>query len=899
MKIRALELDQFRRFDRPVRLAGFGDGVNVLCGPNEAGKSTLLEAIRGLLFERHTSRADVIKRMQPRAGAASPRLAMEFELRDGRWRIEKRFLHREPLALLIAPDGARYEGDAAEDRLQELLGFAAPGKQGSKAEHVGLWGALLVAQRASLDQADLTSDLARATVAGCLEAEVGALAAGGERGQAALRAVGAQLSTLLDGRGNPKGRYKEVIAAFAETEVRLSALRGRQARLRQDEDTLAGVQAELARKEDPDGAKRDEEALADARRRREAALLHEERITSAERAAAIAGRALDDARIERDARAARKDAIAAAEADLARAGAEEERLGAGAADARQALAGCAAALAAAQGRAGHAATRLRRARHVMLLSGLAVARDAHAAALYGAEATEERVHGLAARLEVAALTPARIDALRAADRVLQRARAMAEAQAARIEYDFLPQAAGRVRIGGSPAGGTGIALAASDTEIVIESVGRLVVRPAARDSGKAAAQLREAEAKLASALGEAGCADPDEAEARWAERERLSRDLADARAELARVAPGEASAGLQPGVGPLRAHVDWLGRRVAAGQGELGLAAVPGPHEANAEADAAEAEGQDTQDALAQARAAHDAALRDDANRRERLASAAAEARAKRGERDRLAHEAAQAEAREAAAALEQRLADARDGYDRRRGAVEALERERPENTANAMLARVQRYEQAIQGRREAVGKLREERSALRARIAQEGGAGLGEQVAAAERERDLLGRERDAHAREAEVLGLLRDTLLEAEREAKERYLAPVVRRITPYLRGLFPGAELVCGEDFRVVSLSRGPRTPEDFDALSDGTREQVAILTRLAFAEMLLDQGRPALVVLDDALAYSDADRMERMFDVLTQAGARLQILVLTCRADLFGRLGGTALSLQACE
>ena len=183
MKIRALELDQFRCFDRPVRLGGFGDGVNVLCGPNEFGKSTLLEAIRGLLFERHTSRADVVKRMQPRLGAASPRLAMEFELRSGRWRIEKRFWHREPLALLTAPDGARHEGDAAEERLQELLGFAAPGKQGSRSEHLGLWGALLVAQRASLDQADMTSDLARATVAGCLETEVGALAAGASAGR--------------------------------------------------------------------------------------------------------------------------------------------------------------------------------------------------------------------------------------------------------------------------------------------------------------------------------------------------------------------------------------------------------------------------------------------------------------------------------------------------------------------------------------------------------------------------------------------------------------------------------------------------------------------------------------------------------------------------------------------
>ena len=277
----------------------------------------------------------------------------------------------------------------------------------------------------------------------------------------------------------------------------------------------------------------------------------------------------------------------------------------------------------------------------------------------------------------------------------------------------------------------------------------------------------------------------------------------------------------------------------------------------------------------------------------------AADATALRTERDRLLRDAAQAEAREPTAGLDRRVLEARDDYDRRRQEVETLERDRPEDTAPAMLARVQRYEQAIQGRREAVQKLREDRSALRARIAQEGGLGLGEQVAALEREQDMLTRERDAAAREVDVLTLLRDTLLEAEQEVKVSYLRPLVRRITPYLRGLFPGAELACGEDFRVESLSRPSRGDDTFDALSDGTQEQVSILARLAFAEMLHDQGRPALLVFDDALAYSDADRMERMFDVLTQAGDKLQILVFTCRSDLFSRLGGTVLTLETVQ
>jgi uncharacterized protein YhaN len=63
------------------------------------------------------------------------------------------------------------------------------------------------------------------------------------------------------------------------------------------------------------------------------------------------------------------------------------------------------------------------------------------------------------------------------------------------------------------------------------------------------------------------------------------------------------------------------------------------------------------------------------------------------------------------------------------------------------------------------------------------------------------------------------------------------------------------------------------------------------------MLTDQGKPAMVILDDALAYSDGERIERMFDILAQASAKTQILVLTCREDLFARLGGHRIELKA--
>jgi len=211
------------------------------------------------------------------------------------------------------------------------------------------------------------------------------------------------------------------------------------------------------------------------------------------------------------------------------------------------------------------------------------------------------------------------------------------------------------------------------------------------------------------------------------------------------------------------------------------------------------------------------------------------------------------------------------------------------------MAARIERYEQALQMRAQTVRRLRETATELRTRIAQEGGHGLDEQIATAKRERDSLKLEYEGFVRDIKILSLLLDTLTNAERETKERYLAPVISRVTPYLRNLFPGADISCDETLRITGLSREHGAPEDFERLSDGTQEQIAVLSRLAFAEMLIDQGKPAMVILDDALAYADAERMERMFDILTQASAKTQILVLTCREDLFSRLGGNRLEL----
>jgi uncharacterized protein YhaN len=73
----------------------------------------------------------------------------------------------------------------------------------------------------------------------------------------------------------------------------------------------------------------------------------------------------------------------------------------------------------------------------------------------------------------------------------------------------------------------------------------------------------------------------------------------------------------------------------------------------------------------------------------------------------------------------------------------------------------------------------------------------------------------------------------------------------------------------------------------------REQLSVLTRLAFARLLARDGRPTPVILDDALVYSDDDRIEKMFDALHRQSRDQQIIVFTCRQRAFQKLGGNIL------
>ena len=70
---------------------------------------------------------------------------------------------------------------------------------------------------------------------------------------------------------------------------------------------------------------------------------------------------------------------------------------------------------------------------------------------------------------------------------------------------------------------------------------------------------------------------------------------------------------------------------------------------------------------------------------------------------------------------------------------------------------------------------------------------------------------------------------------------------------------------------------------------------MLVRLGFGRLLAEAGKPAPLILDDALVYSDDTRIERMFEALALAARSHQVLVLTCRERTFASLGGNRIAI----
>ncbi len=231
----------------------------------------------------------------------------------------------------------------------------------------------------------------------------------------------------------------------------------------------------------------------------------------------------------------------------------------------------------------------------------------------------------------------------------------------------------------------------------------------------------------------------------------------------------------------------------------------------------------------------------------------------------------------ELAALLENARASLRISERRKTGTVEQIAAANPEEVA----LRREQATAALQNVQAEQRRLRDAAIGLENRLTALGKSGIGEQLEGARGYEAQIIARRDRLQADAQAWDLLADALSGAERDAKEAFLEPVLKRVDPFLRLLLPEARITLDEEtLEITGVARDGRQ-EPYEALSVGTREQLSVLVRLAFAVNLREKGVPAAVILDDALVYADDDRFERMQLALRKAAATVQILILTCR------------------
>lgn len=872
MRITRLCVAELRQFRERFELAGLQAGANVFTGANEAGKSTLVRAIRAAFFERHRSTS--VDDLRPYGdAAATPTIEVDFEIDGTAYRLRKSFLQKKRCELQAGD--RRFEGVEAEDHLAALLGFQFAAKGASRTEHWGVPGLLWIEQ-GSAHLVHEAVGFAADHLRNALDRSLGEVAAsGGDELVAKVRELRGELLTGKDNK--PRAGYRQAIDEAATLQEQV-ALAGRAVQDYRDQvDQLRGLR-EAQRADaaaEPWKALRAQQAQAEAALRDSDDLARQrdterERLRQTTELRQLLQQQLADAERQRAELAAREVALAAA-----RAGHDD------AADAEK-LAARAAETAAERAAAGRAALALARREHdraqLARQHDDASRRAGEAAALLARALQAQSVAAtLAGEARALQLAPTDLKLLRAQQQRLQVLAAAQAAAATRLDFVLTPGT--RLQLGDEALSGSGERLLVAATTLLVPGVGELRIAPGGSDLAALARERSELQDTQGALLQRLGLGSVQAAEDREQAHRQRAADAEAARQALALLVPA--------GLDALREEHEAAAARQATAAAVLtGFApppATPPPLLADAEAaqevlntetDRAAAALQQARQALAGATSRLEAAQRE----REALRSALADPQL----RARLAARAAElleAVARAAAladavAVLESRIVAARPELLRQD--IERLRRSADE----AERAHRLREQQTVQ---------------LEATLAAVGAQGIEEKLAGEQARLAQLLRRRDELRRRAEALDFLLGRL-DAHRQRLTRQLqAPLQKHLDHYLQLLFAGGRLDVDETLAPGALTRPGAhgmpglQAGDFGTLSFGAQEQLGVICRLAYADLLRDAGRPTLLILDDALVHSDEPRLALMKRVLFDAATRHQLLVFSCHPARWRDLG----------
>ncbi|MGO2015034.1 MAG: AAA family ATPase [Brevibacterium aurantiacum] len=863
MKFHSIHLRNYRGIeDSRVE---FGDGVTVVEGPNEVGKSSIHEAITHLREDKASSRKASVKETQPVGVDAGPEVELHLSTGDYELKYRKRWI-KQPFTELsvIRPRPEQLSSDDAHDRFLAIL---------AETVDVDLLDALDVAQGESLAQAPLAQIKALHSALNESGVEVA-------DHDDFLDRIEVEYAKYFTKSGKETGDYKAANAEVPSAEAAFEELRERSRGMDElvDNHARAAARLESVRDQltqavtDRDQAEQAAKAVAELKAVLDQAL---EQAKSAQRDEQIAREALDRRTQLIEDVATAEETVTAARTSFTELETTQSDKDSDFDRAQKTLEEKQNALDEARALAKTAAKDVTKARARTELTELTRRLDT----IRDHDEKRSRAQATIASIAVTAKNVEALISLETEVRIAENAKTSAAAQIVAKQLGSQSIDVDGTVLGD---GATGEFAAVKDVRITIDGIADITVRPGASpvELDKALTSARQAfDAELhrldvdSVAQARQSAHVRADAEAVKAEADStltvlLGDDKRDTlEAALARAQQIVEADGTDPdsradesNLNDLEAAVTEAEKSAEVAQSEVDTARTE-LERTRTSRDDARVETVRAQTSLKEAEAQH-----------QRLTNTLSEARTTATDSD---LDEAVKTAQSQAESVGTRVEEARVAY-------EATDPE----TLEMQLQNVRQLVGSKETQREEV---RQEVDRLSALIDDRASEGIYEKLAAAEEAMESAQKKQARLSRQAAAINLLRTTVLKHKEESQRKYVAPFKEQIERLGRLVFgQGLSVEVSEDLEIVSRTLNERTVP-FESLSGGTKEQLALIGRLAVATLVdTDSGAP--VVLDDAFGFADAERLNALNVILGTVGQSAQVILLTCQPDRFARLGG---------
>ena len=868
MRLHRVRLRNYRGvIDSTVEFAT--DGVTIIEGDNEVGKTCIPEALDLILTALDSSKSKQVRDVKPVHRDEGPEVELEATSGDYRFVYSKRWIRQPHTTLGIsAPRHEQLTGREAHERVEAIL---------AETLDADLWRALRIEQGAevTLPLFDVPS-LGRA-----LDKAAGGDRSGGREDDLWER-ICAERERYWTPTGQQRTERRAAERSVQEARDAVAALEEQLAGIEADTEEVRRRLADRTRLVDGrEHAAQREQELGEQWARLDKLRADVERLEAGHRAAVAERDRIDG---DQQRRAGLLQDLEDRTGELATLVTEAER--------------AAPVLAAVVARAAEAAEELHAAGEALGAAKNAQQqanddREHHRRQIEVAQLSERRERVVDAQ-EALSAAEAHIESARVGDDLVSRieqahiaavrAGAAADGAAASIEMTALSDVV--LLIGDEEvmlaAGATSRVAVTDEAEFTVPGVVQVDVR-AGLGSRDRAAELREADAAFDRLCAAGGVTSLDEARRAVERRKEAERSRA---AAIATIKQDLRDLTLDV----MAQKIEGLSGRIASYAAERPVDPLlpPGFEEAKSLASEADRLAAEREDAHARCRkAAEDAGDRlrqaqlDEAVLAERIGNA-------RGAEGLAAEVLAGARQERPDADLRASLAAAQQAVD---AAAEALQQARAALTAADPDSLQLLLENAHATAERAAADLRatdNRLTELRVSLQLRGEEGLhGELSEALSRYRQIERAYERTESR-AQAAGLLYETFAEHRARARRRYVEPFKERIEQFGRIVFgPTFEIELDDDLRVARRTLDGVTL-DVDQLSVGAREQIGVLSRLACAVIVSPDGG-APVVLDDALGWSDPTRLARMGAAIAAAGRECQVIVLTCTPGRYAQVG----------